>query len=192
MAATRIPPHYSCVLFDLDGVLFETRSLALRARERVEGANRSPARYRAEYARLLRREGRPADPDVPDVLRHLANRGIALGVVTSSPSVWAAVLLDRFGCRSCFGCLIGAEAVRCPKPDPEGLRLALQRLGKSADEALYVGHEQMDAEAAQRAGIAFARARWADPKGSAEGAELEGMRQLLTWFGVSGQEPGER
>lgn len=43
------------------------------------------------------------------------------------------------------------------KPDPAGLLVALDRLGATPAEALFVGDADVDAGAAQRAGCAFAR-----------------------------------
>jgi phosphoglycolate phosphatase len=41
------------------------------------------------------------------------------------------------------------------KPDPAGLRLAVDRLGSGAADVVYVGDSVVDAEAATRADVAF-------------------------------------
>jgi phosphoglycolate phosphatase len=54
-----------------------------------------------------------------------------------------------------FDVIVGAEDVKRTKPDPEGLLLALDRLGVTADSAVYVGDHVVDAQAARSAGIPF-------------------------------------
>ncbi|HEV2113073.1 MAG TPA: HAD-IA family hydrolase, partial [Terriglobales bacterium] len=50
-----------------------------------------------------------------------------------------------------FDVIVGAEDVKKTKPDPEGLLLALARLGVRAGSAVYVGDHVIDAQAAQGA-----------------------------------------
>ncbi|HJP32248.1 MAG TPA: HAD-IA family hydrolase [Candidatus Latescibacteria bacterium] len=64
-------------------------------------------------------------------------------------------ILERDGLRSLVNTVIGAEDVAQHKPDPACLHAVLEKLGISADEALYVGDSPPDGEAAQRAGIDF-------------------------------------
>lgn len=71
------------------------------------------------------------------------------------------------------------------KPDPEPLLLCLDRLGLSADEALYIGDSFSDYSAAKNAGIDFGYAKWGSV--SSEGIEspdyvLEQPRDLLMFL----------
>jgi len=43
--------------------------------------------------------------------------------------------------------------VDAPKPDPQGLRLAIERMGVAPDRAIYVGDSQVDIQTAWAAGI---------------------------------------
>ena len=50
---------------------------------------------------------------------------------------------------------MGGDAVTHHKPNPEGLLLAISRLGAQKQDVLYIGDALVDAEAARQAGIDF-------------------------------------
>ena len=52
--------------------------------------------------------------------------------------------------------MIGSADVHRHKPDPEGLLLAMERLGVSPGDTLFCGDTVLDAGAAQNAGCHFA------------------------------------
>jgi phosphoglycolate phosphatase len=54
-----------------------------------------------------------------------------------------------------FDLIVGADDVVNPKPDPEGLLLALRMLGIDSESAVYVGDHAIDAQAAVAAKIPF-------------------------------------
>ncbi|MCG3173150.1 MAG: Phosphoglycolate phosphatase [Myxococcota bacterium] len=88
-----------------------------------------------------------------EVLHELSRRR-RLGVVTNrGPSLH--VLLNHFDIAGLFSTAVHIGRVRSPKPDPEGLELALAELGLSAGEAAYIGDSPVDAQAAQAAGVCF-------------------------------------
>ena len=93
-------------------------------------------------------------PGVIATLEALRGDGIALGICTNKPSgpldaVLAAVDLHRW-----FDVVIAGDTLQVRKPDPAPLRLAFDRM--RATDGVYVGDSDVDAETAQRAGIAFA------------------------------------
>ena len=51
--------------------------------------------------------------------------------------------------------IVGVENVKNVKPHPEGLRLALEKLGVNKEEAIYIGDSFVDALASQNAEIPF-------------------------------------
>ena len=55
--------------------------------------------------------------------------------------------------------VVGRDTAATVKPDPEGLLLAIERLGVAPDETVFVGDSDSDREAAQRADVAFEWAR---------------------------------
>ncbi len=90
------------------------------------------------------------------MLAALDHNFIALGIVTTKFRRRIHEVLTREGLRDRFAVIVGGDDVRRPKPDPEGLQLALASLSAQPPSALYVGDSLTDAEAARRAGIAFA------------------------------------
>jgi phosphoglycolate phosphatase len=94
-------------------------------------------------------------PWVPEAVSALRATGCRLGIVSSKYRYRIEGILAEHGLASHFDVIVGGEDVVQLKPDPEALLLALQRLGLSAADVLYVGDHPVDAEAASRAGIAF-------------------------------------
>lgn len=95
----------------------------------------------------------------PATVRSLYESGLRLGVVTTKFRYRIEAILARDGLQQYFEVIVGADDVAQPKPDPEGLLLALGRLGIREDECLYVGDSTTDARAAQAAGIRFVGVR---------------------------------
>ncbi len=55
-----------------------------------------------------------------------------------------------------YDVIVGMEDVTEPKPDPQGIIKAMELLGVTKDEVLYVGDSYIDAESALNAGVDFA------------------------------------
>ncbi|HEX7048819.1 MAG TPA: HAD family hydrolase [Longimicrobiales bacterium] len=115
--------------------------------------------YRA-YAELHDEYFRGIYDGVPEMLATLRTARARLGIVTGkSRRSWeltrAREALGR------FDVLVFDDDVIEPKPDPEGLRLALDRLGADPGAAFYVGDSASDLEAAAAAGVRPAAALWA-------------------------------
>lgn len=102
-----------------------------------------------------------AFPGVVEGLRLLKERGVKLAVVSTKKRGMVQRGMDLLGIADCFETMIGLEDVKNPKPDPEPLELALQRLGSSADEALMVGDNFHDILGGQNAGVRTAAVAWA-------------------------------
>ena len=77
-------------------------------------------------------------------------RSLPLGIVTGRPRADAERFLERFDLGSVFATMVCLEDA-APKPDPAGVRLALERLG--ARRAWLVGDTPDDLAAARAAGV---------------------------------------
>ena len=66
------------------------------------------------------------------------------------------LILENHGLRDAVELVIGSADVKRPKPDPEGLRTAMARLGAGPEDTLFCGDTVLDAGAAQNAGTHFA------------------------------------
>ena len=131
-------------------------------------------------------------PAVPDTVRALRARGLALGIVSTKFSYRITSVLSREGLLDPFSVIVGGKDVANHKPDPEGLRLALERLGCAPDEVLYLGDSLVDAETAQRAGAPFvAVLSGVTPREAFVGypvrAFLAGVGELPGWLEGRGQ-----
>lgn len=94
--------------------------------------------------------------DVPNLIKLLKNKGIKLSIVSTKFRYRIETILEQHGMSELFDIIVGGEDVLCPKPDPEGLKMAIERLELHASDVLYIGDSVTDAETARRAGIAFA------------------------------------
>ena len=92
-------------------------------------------------------------------LRELASRLLAssyrLGIVSTKYGSRIERALDAAGLDGAFSTVIGSDRVSRPKPDPEGLHLAMAILGSERAQTLFVGDSPTDARTAAEAGIDF-------------------------------------
>jgi len=92
-----------------------------------------------------------ATPGAADALAAFV--GIPHALVTTKATEPARFTLAALGFESYFQAIVGVDAVRRPKPDPEPVRVALARLGRlPAKSAIMVGDTIMDVLAGQAAG----------------------------------------
>jgi phosphoglycolate phosphatase len=120
-----------------------------------------PERQR-EYRRLFMEKAHPIQttttrlfPGAEELLRALKGRGIGTGVVSTKRAQTLEGILSHCGVRPLLDLVLGGDSVERPKPDPQGLLLALEQLGVAPEEALFCGDTVIDAETAQRAGSDF-------------------------------------
>ncbi len=91
----------------------------------------------------------------PAVIGALIDKGFHMGLVSTKFRYRIQTILRRAGLLESFEVIIGGEDVTRPKPDPEGLTLALEKMNTAPRSALYVGDSVTDAETAKRAGLLF-------------------------------------
>jgi phosphoglycolate phosphatase len=120
-------------------------------------------------------------PGARETIEALLAESVRLGIVSTKLRARIEEFLQREGLFSSFETIIGPEDVPSYKPEPEGLILALERLGVTAPEALYVGDTLIDAETARRAGVPFV----AVLSGFVREEEFEGYSPLTFLPGVA-------
>jgi pyrophosphatase PpaX len=95
-------------------------------------------------------------PQVPELLANCKLAGLATALVTSTPRPWIDATLEKLGLTNAFDTIVTSSEVKAPKPHPESLLLALQRLGKKPQESLAIGDSIGDILAGKAAATATA------------------------------------
>jgi len=140
------------VLFDLDMTLVDSLDLAVLRQRRIW----SEVAEKMDLIRPFRTTGSIAPHQLPGQLKAL---GFRIGIVTSSPQPYATAALCQFGIA--YDQLLSYADTSGHKPDPEPLLEALRRLGvQPGPDAIHVGDDEVDIEAARRAGLLSVAVRW--------------------------------
>jgi pyrophosphatase PpaX len=101
-----------------------------------------------------------AFPGIEVVLNLCQQQNIPVGIVTSKSRINALLTLEVIGLKDAFPLVISLDEVRMPKPDPEGVILAMQHFHVLPTQTLFVGDTIYDYYAGQRAGVATALVTW--------------------------------
>ncbi|MFH5187448.1 pyrophosphatase PpaX [Paenibacillus sp. TAB 01] len=130
-------------------------------------------------------------PGVRETIAQLHTAGIKLGIVTSKVRMTSLMGLKLCGLSDFFQTIVSVDDVQKAKPDPEGIRKAMQALGSSAEHTLMVGDSHYDIEAAHNAGVQSAGVAW-----SMKGIEylksykptyiIDDIREVLPLVGLQG------
>jgi 2-phosphoglycolate phosphatase len=107
-------------------------------------------------------------PGAAETLQRLHSAGLALGLCSNKPRDFSKSLLAHLGIAQHFAVVLGPEDVPRLKPAPDMLETALARLGRRAEETLYVGDMTVDIQTARAAGMAV----WVIPTGTDDRAAL--------------------
>ena len=175
------PRPYSAVLFDMDGVLADTREWVISAFEHTARHYDLLVTPQALqplfgqplevcYQRLAPGHDDTALADthrafqmhhphlvtafdtIPSILEIIRSSGIGLAIVTGRTHPSADPTLDRLALRHFFSAVICADDTDRHKPDPQPVEHALALLGIAPADALMVGDADADILSGQRAG----------------------------------------
>ena len=100
------------------------------------------------------REGAETAVNLPGV-DHLASMTVPVGICTANAASAAERALEAAGARGAVDAIVARETVRPGKPDPAPLLECLHRLDVRSGDALFVGDQPGDAQAAAGAGTSF-------------------------------------
>jgi phosphoglycolate phosphatase len=195
------------VLFDLDGVLLDSRENMRRAWQKVREEFRTDVsfeRYFGEIGRpfsaIMERIGlgdraaameatfRVASmdnldvlrfyPGVAETLRSLLKAELKIGIVTSKDQLRTNAILAMLPIT--FSCVQAPDGRTRGKPAPDHLLMAMAQTGVDPADTLYVGDMTADYEAANRAGVEYAHAQWGyGPQPGPDCWVLSDMQDLL-------------
>lgn len=105
------------------------------------------------YGEQITRSEANLYPGLDDVLRDLEAHRIPWGVVTNKPVRFSVPLMQALGLAQRCSVLICPDHVTHAKPDPEGLLLAAEKLGRAPEQSIYVGDHPRDITAGLLAGM---------------------------------------
>lgn len=112
----------------------------------------------------------------PGVRQALAAIALPRAIVTNKPGDSARALVKALGLAPLCPVVVGGGDVATKKPEPEGVRRALELLG-AGGRAVLVGDSRVDAATARQAGLGFVGVLWG--LGTREEMEREGGRLFV-------------
>ncbi len=101
-----------------------------------------------------------AYPGVVGMIQALRARKVRLGLVTSKNNSGARRGLRLIGIEETMEVVIGADDVQNPKPHPEPIHVAMDRLGVTAERTIYVGDSLHDMHSGRAAGVRTGAVLW--------------------------------
>jgi len=100
-------------------------------------------------------------PGIAELLKKLRASGRHLAVVTAEERALMEFNLATLGLRDYFDTLVSRDDVLKPKPDPEGIRLALRGMKTKPEKSIMIGDAATDIVAGKKAGLLTGLTIWA-------------------------------
>lgn len=97
---------------------------------------------------------------VSETLNILKNTGLKMAIVSTKKNDMVMRGVNLLDVDGVFDTIIGLDDVTNPKPDPEPILLALERLDADKEEALMIGDNYHDIVGGQNAGVRTAGVAW--------------------------------
>ncbi|HBU12114.1 MAG TPA: hypothetical protein DEB31_05110 [Clostridiales bacterium] len=181
---------FSCILFDVDGTLLNTKKttrLAAQAAIRETLGKEVDGQIVDSLFGISNYEAAPVYgysdpmdfvvaiekhyavyaaqynelfPGVPGVLNELKTRGVPMGVITARTRQEYDFDFDIFGLHQYFGVSVTLDDTVRGKPAADPIEKYIAQTGAQRSAILFVGDTPPDYGCAQNAGVAFAFAGW--------------------------------
>jgi pyrophosphatase PpaX len=136
-------------------------------------------------------------PGIPQLLAKLQADEKRLAVFTGVEAFLMNLTLESFDLKKHFKVLVSADDVVRTKPDPEGVQLALKKMGLKPGEAAFVGDSPADMISGRKAGVLTIAALWSpenkgDPTTEGPDHQFRSVQELSRFFfpGEEQKEPG--
>ncbi len=100
-------------------------------------------------------------PGILDLLKELKARGYKTGIVTSRLRHTTELGLEKYEMEQYFDTIVTCDDTDRHKPDPEPVKIALERLGSMPEEAVMIGDSIFDILCAKGAGVKSVLVSWA-------------------------------
>ena len=99
-------------------------------------------------------------PGMETLLAAARAQGISLSVLTNKPEQPTRAILSGLGLSDYFSVVIGGDTLPKRKPDPGGIFVLQQAVGRALTETLLVGDSEIDMRTGRAAGIATCGVTW--------------------------------
>ncbi len=99
-------------------------------------------------------------PEAVDALKEAKQAGLRTALVTSKNRLELEMFLPRLGVNRWVDAVVSSSDVTRPKPAPDPVLVALQRLGARPQEAVFVGDTVYDIQCAREAGVKVIAVGW--------------------------------
>ena len=97
---------------------------------------------------------------ITDLLTELKSRGIKAAVLSNKPHRQTVKVTEAVFGKGAFDCVQGQKDSVPRKPAPDGVYAAMERMGVSGEEVLYIGDSEVDVETGRNAGVKTLAAAW--------------------------------
>lgn len=94
-------------------------------------------------------------PGTLKVLEYFKNNGAKVGIISTKYRFRILEFFEKYLPNGWFDVIVGGEDVTKHKPNPQGVAIALEKLGISPSQTLYIGDSVVDGETAVNAGTDF-------------------------------------
>lgn len=196
-------------VFDLDGVIIDSKSNMRAAWKRVQDKHNVKTEFDSYFALI----GRPFSsillslglshdlreiqqtyfsatasnsqlitfyPEIKNTILELSSQGVSLAVLTSKPLDRTTDVIARLGLT--FDVIMTPESGMPGKPNPDQLQEIIKITKAGPEDALFVGDMDVDRLCAERAGVRFVHACWGYGKCEAGENSAFEPRELLRYF----------
>ncbi len=108
--------------------------------------------YLELYTQVMTRQPQLFD-GMAEVLQEIEQRGLRWGIVTNKPRRFTLPMITHMALDSRAGAVISGDDAPQPKPAPQTLLLACERMQLDPEQVVYVGDAERDVQAGNAAGM---------------------------------------
>jgi 2-hydroxy-3-keto-5-methylthiopentenyl-1-phosphate phosphatase len=108
--------------------------------------------FRTKYTEIYK-DMTPVKAGIHEVLGYLSGSGVKLTVATNKLGTYARELMEHLDIHDYFDAVIGVGDVTNPKPAPDMVDAAIEKMGTTKADTILVGDSQVDIETARNSSI---------------------------------------
>ncbi|MFP4115834.1 MAG: HAD family hydrolase [Candidatus Aenigmatarchaeota archaeon] len=109
----------------------------------------------------MRQQDVPLKGGIKNVLEELHTSRHILGIVSSNREEVISEKLEQYGLKKYFTSVVTHSQVgEHLKPDPKMIKVCVERMARTPEDAVYVGDQPTDIQAAHRAGVKSVGVTW--------------------------------